>query len=120
MRESYYQKYYEVEVRHWWFKVRREMVQHLLKVESERLKDKKLNILDVGCGTGALLGELKDKYSVTGIDFSDKAVAFCRARGIQNVILGVGEKLPFNDNQFDVVMVLDVLEHIEEDKKAIA
>ncbi len=129
MRDSYYQKYFDVEVRHWWFKVRREMIHFLLNDltqpspclgEGERSsRNKSLEILDVGCGTGALLGELKDKYNVSGIDFSDKAVVFCKMRGIENVTLGVGEKLPYVDNRFDVVLVLDVLEHIKDDEKAM-
>jgi ubiquinone/menaquinone biosynthesis C-methylase UbiE len=85
-----------------------------------KAQDKPLEILDVGCGTGAFISELKNKANISGIDFSEKAVSFCKMRGIENVILGGGEKLPWDDNRFDVVLVLDVLEHIEEDRKAIA
>ncbi len=120
MRESYYDSYYKAEKDHWWFKVRRELVHFLInKYSALDVVNSNLEILDVGCGTGVLTGELERYGRASGIDFSYKAVEYCKERGLKNVVQGVGEKLPYNDNQFDVVLVLDVLEHIEDDKKAI-
>jgi ubiquinone/menaquinone biosynthesis C-methylase UbiE len=79
-----------------------------------------LHILDVGCGTGAILKELGQYGTITGVDFSETAVAFCKTRGIANVEQGSATDIQRADNTFDLVLALDILEHIENDTKAIA
>lgn len=116
MRDSYYDVLYRAEERHWWYRVRREMIHYFI---GRYKKEKKLAILDMGCGTGALLGELTRYGEVSGMDFSEKAVNFARERGMRDVILGRAESLPFESDKFDVVLALDVLEHVEQDGRAI-
>ena len=80
----------------------------------------KLNILDVGCGTGALLRELGDYGNVQGLDFSPRAVSFCKERGLLNVEQGSATEIRYENKTFDLVLALDVLEHIKDDRKALS
>lgn len=79
-----------------------------------------LNILDVGCGTGALLRELDQYGNVQGLDFSPRAVSFCKKRGLLNVEQGSVTEIRYADKTFDSVLALDVLEHVENDKEGFS
>lgn len=103
---------------HWWYKVRRKMILDMVRAHFPGRHD--LKILDVGCGTGGLMNELVSFGEITGVDVSEKALNFCRSRGITNVHVGSGTHIPFPDNSFDLVLTLDVIEHIEDDRAAIA
>ena len=72
-------------------------------------------ILDVGCGTGANLEMLSEFGEAEGVDVSAEALDFCRTRGLQNVRQGEAEHLPYEDNSFDLVTGLDVVEHLDDD-----
>src|SRR6185369_6926085 len=74
-----------------------------------------VNILDVGCGTGANLEMLSEFGVAEGVDVSTEALSFCQARGLENVKLGAAEALPYEDNSFDLVTGLDVVEHLDDD-----
>jgi SAM-dependent methyltransferase len=66
-------------------------------------------LLDIGCGTGWLADEFA---SYTGIDGSAQAVDIARELG-RNVVQGnVDQPLPFADEEFDAVVIKDVLEHV--------
>ena len=117
MQLSHYKTLYNSEKNHWWYKVRRELIHILIKKYMGNPKN--IYILDVGCGTGALMKELEVYGNVYGIDFSDQAVDFCKSRGIVNVQKSVVEKIPYQDKYFDLVLALDVLEHIPDDKSGI-
>ncbi len=68
------------------------------------LTDNRGKVLDYGCGAGILMKDLKDFTEVVGID------KYSETKG---VIIAPGEKLPFDDNVFDVVFCRGVLHHLD-------
>jgi ubiquinone/menaquinone biosynthesis C-methylase UbiE len=116
MNEKLLAKFNEIEKKHWWWEGRRSLIKILLKGRRPK------KILDVGCGTGETLSYLQTlfpKSKLFGIDTSLMAVSYSRSRGHKNVFKADAGRLPFKSNSFDVVLFLDVLEHIKDDQKAI-
>jgi len=71
------------------------------------------NVLDIGCGDGLLLEHLKrDGLEVSGIDISSRAIDICRGRGLECVKGDITNTLPFPNESFDNVLLIDVLEHL--------
>lgn len=115
MQEHTYSIMYEVEETHWWFVGRRRIISSFVEKICRELDAARPRILDVGCGTGANL-ELLGKYGeAEGVDVSEEALSFCRARGLENVRLGEAERLPYEDGTFHLVTGLDVVEHLDDD-----
>ena len=73
-------------------------------------------VLEIGCGKGAILGELKKAgHEVTGIDIDAAALAYCRAPHADLAVsVASGDSLPFSDHSFDAVLSFDVFEHIRD------
>lgn len=79
--------------------------------------NERLNILEIGCSTGALAGSLHRWYpnaEITAIDRDSEFIRFAKEyeKGIK-FIEGDATALPFSDNSFDVVISNTVCEHIE-------
>lgn len=76
-----------------------------------------LDILEVGCGPGALARSLRRWYPrtrVTGIDRDSRFIAFARENvGGVEFLEGDAARLPFPDRSFDVTISNTVQEHIE-------
>ena len=71
------------------------------------------SILDIGCGDGLILEQLKRKgIVVKGIDISSKANNLCRKRGLDCDQVDIANTLSFKDNSYDEVILIDVLEHL--------
>lgn len=111
-----------VEESHWWFVGRRQIIKSFLvnlvrDLKASRAQETQppLAILDVGCGTGANLEMLSEFGYAEGVDVSPEALSFCRERGLEKVKLGAAEALPYDDDSFDLVTGLDVVEHLDND-----
>jgi methionine biosynthesis protein MetW len=87
----------------------------LKKVESiiQANAIKNPQIVDLGCGPGHLCKYISEKgYPVTGVDISDNSLELVRQKGIKAVKANLQEKLPFEDNELDIVIATEVIEHI--------
>ncbi|HYW40730.1 MAG TPA: class I SAM-dependent methyltransferase [Terriglobales bacterium] len=78
-------------------------------------------VLDIGCGTGHLAGELMRRgYEAWGVDFSDAMVRYAREHyDADRFQVGDIERIPFPDNSFDGVMSLGVMEYLSADEPAL-
>lgn len=114
MDNTHYDILYNEEVTHWWYRVRREIVLSLLSSIATKKKGP-LRILEIGCGTGELLKEIGRFGTVRGIDISPRAIEYCKTRGLTNAVIGDATRIPFPEESFDVVIALDVIEHLEND-----
>jgi ubiquinone/menaquinone biosynthesis C-methylase UbiE len=78
-------------------------------------------ILDIGCGTGHLAGELMRRgYQAWGVDFSEGMVRYAREHyAADRFQVGDIEQIPFPDNTFDGVMSLGVMEYLSRDEPAL-
>jgi len=86
--------------------------------------NRRLKILDVGCGTGAYDRKLASMgHEVIGIDYSEhvvrKAVEKSKGRDIQYLISAV-PYLPFKDCSFDLVVCIGVLQYVKDEDAVIS
>jgi SAM-dependent methyltransferase len=87
------------------------------------------DVLDVGSGYGGTAARFL-KYgarSVTGLEVTNEKVresaSFARARGVDDhvrFVLGIGEAIPCGDEQFDLITMYDVLEHVVSPRQVVA
>jgi len=83
-----------------------------IKNFADQIKGKK--ILDVGCGNGNYTAMFAhDDNKVVGVDIND----FRQKKFIKNFrfVKYKGKKLPFKNQEFDIVVSFDVVEHVEND-----
>ena len=77
-------------------------------VLAEVIKEPFSDLLDAGCGTGAMLGMFRQDCAdknYTGIDLSEKMIEAAKKKELDGVCFVAGdcENLPFEENSFDVV-----------------
>lgn len=108
MLKSQYGNIFAHQDTYWWYRGMAAINTALLKKYLP--KNKKLKILDVGCGPGAALLYLSRFGDVIGVDLSDEALKFAGKRG--KVKKADITSLPFKDASFDAVACLDVLYHV--------
>ncbi len=81
-------------------------------------------IIDLGCGTGYylfLLSSLPVKLNLTGFDYDKEALSEAKNSLPKNIKFLSGDlhRMPFKDNSFDKAIISEVLEHLENDVKAL-
>lgn len=115
MQLPQFQAHEETEGRHWWFRARVHILRALLN-DLVPAGDNTL-IVDVGCGTGGNTAALSSLYHVLGIDPIPEAIASAKERFPEAEFLCgyAPEDIPEQMRQADVVLLMDVLEHIEDD-----
>ena len=121
MINKLYKEMYKQEEYYWWHLGKRRAIGKLIEKHCNLQPFSK--ILDVGCGTGKMMEEIRFYYpksEVWGLDSSKKAVSYCQSRGISNIInSSLSAKLPFNNNEFDLIVALDIIEHLDDDLYSI-
>jgi SAM-dependent methyltransferase len=103
----------EIEDSHWWFVSRRLILSHLI---SELKLPPDAKILDAGSGTGGNIAMLSQHGKVFPMELNDAAreIAFqLKNKAIEPGFLP--NNIPFRDLKFDLIVLLDVLEHVEDD-----
>jgi SAM-dependent methyltransferase len=117
MEREIYTRMAEVEDRHWWFVSRRAIVESLL---NRLALPAKAAILEAGCGTGGNLAMLARHGRVFAMELDDEARGVALKRTEANVEAGrLPDLIPFGSLQFDLVVMTDVLEHLDDDVAAL-
>lgn len=120
MNAPVYEEMYQVESRHWWFGAKHKIVRNLLARYAPPMPTYKPRVLDLGCGCGYLLHLLQGQYDAVGMDGFPQAVEFSKRRGVHVEVGLLPDSVPFPDASADVVLMLDVLEHLEDDYACFA
>lgn len=112
-----YEQFQKLEARHWWLRGRRTIFFDLM----DRLLPGGggLRSLDIGCGFGGMILELRRYGPAFGLDISQDALVACRRRGIPKVFQGSAYALPMGDGALDLVTFFDCLEHLDDDRAAL-
>jgi len=115
MQGDYAQQYGELQQWHWWFRGRRRVIESILRHEVDSASSQR--ILSVGCGPAEGLKWLVPfagrKGRVVGLDRDP--IHGRRLPDYSEFIIGTLESAPLADASFDVVLALDVLEHLDDD-----
>lgn len=117
MEQSYFKEYYQLERKNWWFTVRR-------KILSERIghilqQPQGISSLNVGAATGTTSDMLAKFGDVMSVEYDEACCSFTQSFLTTPLIQGSITELPFADNTYDLVCAFDVIEHVEDDTKAV-
>lgn len=97
----------EVERFHFWHAPRRALFIEII----QQYAPAGCRLLDIGCATGALCCELRERgYTAVGLDLAPVPVR----EGMGWQVAGDATCLPWASDSFDVVCVLDLLEHVDD------
>lgn len=81
---------------------------------------KDINILNVGAGTGNDIHQIKKNGNVFVLDIDQKALDLIPDNLVKEKKVANACEIPYPENSFDLVVSFDVLEHIEDDHKAVS
>lgn len=118
MDKNYYVEYYKLERENWWFKARLEIIRSQIKRIAKGRHN--LKILNIGTATGATSIMLQEFGSVKSIEYDKDCYEFVKQRLDIDLEQGSILDLQFRDEEYDLVCAFDVIEHVEDDKKAVA
>ncbi len=118
MERVVYDRMAELDETHWWYRARRDILQTLIEREIHLPPDARL--LEIGCGTGHNLQMLSWFGEADGIELDPQARALASLRTGKPVGASPLPKLlGVPDFAYDLVAVLDVIEHVQEDRESL-
>jgi 2-polyprenyl-3-methyl-5-hydroxy-6-metoxy-1,4-benzoquinol methylase len=116
MHASVYKRQLEQHHQHWWFKSRRSILQAVIKKNFHE----NIRILDFGCGVGNNLEMLSNFGIVYAFDKKKSILNLLKKNFYTNKKIKFIKKLNNYKNYFDLIVVTDVIEHIENDEKILS
>lgn len=107
-----------LEQQHWWFAARRKILDKLI---STLPLPPDAKILEAGCGSGGNLNMLARHGQVYAMETNTQALALAVAKGAGQIAAGrLPAAIPFGDQKFDLIALLDVLEHVDDDAASLS
>ena len=101
-------------IAHQYDETREPLRKEVLSFLVQYLSDSK-DVLEIGTGTGRVSIPLQDLgFNVTGVDISEKMLEKARMKGLKKALIAKAESLPFEDNSFDVTLIIHVFHLLKE------
>lgn len=116
MDPAYAQRYRDLATRHWWWRARNDAVREVATRLLGPRRD--ASILDIGCGDGVLFPFFSRFGDVEGIE-PDAAVVSEDSPWRQRIQLRPFDESFAPGRRYDLIVMLDVLEHIEDPRRAL-
>jgi len=116
VKTAYLRTHIEEDRDHWWFRGRLAVI---LAVLRHALPPRRLRLLELGCGTGNVLCALSEFGVVVGMEAHPDLLAVARRRGVEARAGTLPDDLVVEPGWADVVLMLDVLEHLDDDVAAL-
>ncbi len=95
------------------------MTNHKIRVIANKIPNSKIKVLNIGCGSGDLeniVFNVMEKNNIDwyGVDISPKSVKSCKNEFAKSHFsLGDIRKLKFKKNEFDLIILMEIMEHIK-------
>jgi SAM-dependent methyltransferase len=121
MRPDLITDLFEKEGSYWWNVSKRQMVFSMLNANSKQNQAVTRVGIDIGCGAGYTTKVFASEWQMVGADVSRNALQLCKNRGLERLcqVDMTDFSLPFKTGSFDLVLALDVVEHLEDDIRAL-
>ncbi|MDP3888625.1 MAG: class I SAM-dependent methyltransferase [bacterium] len=99
-------------------------LEKVLTILCKKIKNKKLKIIDLGCGEGRTLLEFKKNgfVNIIGVDYTKESLKICQKKGLilnKDIFFDDALKTRFNNCEFDLVFSEGLLEHYKDPTNAI-
>lgn len=109
-----YRVFFGIQKKHWWFSTKRRIILSLIDHHCKLTKES--TILDIGCGSGLMLDDLKQRGQLSGMDMSEEAISFSKELYDGPIKKGaLPDDIPYPTDYFDLITALDVIEHVDDD-----
>ena len=116
MDPAYVLTHVEEDRRHWWFRGRLAV---LLATLRHALPPRPLRLLELGCGTGNVLGALGEFGQAIGIESRQELCGVAQAAGLDVRAGSLPDDVPVERGWADVVLLRDVLAHLDDERSAL-
>jgi 2-polyprenyl-3-methyl-5-hydroxy-6-metoxy-1,4-benzoquinol methylase len=113
--ERYVRRYRQLYESHWWWRAREDL---LLRTIRRIMPPRRLEILDVGCGDGLFFEKLSKLGEVSGVE-GDPAGVSGSSPWASRIHVGAFDGSFRPERRFDLVLFLDVLEHLDDPAAAL-
>ncbi|NES76289.1 MULTISPECIES: bifunctional 2-polyprenyl-6-hydroxyphenol methylase/3-demethylubiquinol 3-O-methyltransferase UbiG [Okeania] len=125
-------EFYDLSANQWWDKNAKIYALYYLNQPRFKFFDRYvphwqgLKVLDVGCGGGFSCEFMAKRGAIIyGIDSSAKCIEVAQKHSGENSLdinykIGIAESLPYENNTFDVVICVDVLEHVSDYRQVVS